>query len=122
MITIDETSPIPLFDQIYSQLDGQIRTGILPAGYRLPSVRQLAADLRIAPGTVMRAYAELESRGLIETRHGRAARVAQTQQIPQRVLQAVRSLNDAAQQDHIELPALLGVLKAYWKLENGDER
>jgi DNA-binding transcriptional regulator YhcF (GntR family) len=71
-ITVDTNSPIPPFEQMRSQLDDAIRSGLLKPGERLPTVRQLAGDLGLAPNTVARAYQALENRGLIETngRHG----------------------------------------------------
>lgn len=68
LITVDPTSPVPPFEQLRAQLFSQMQTGTLPAGSRLPTVRQLASDLGIAPGTVARAYKELEAAGAIETR------------------------------------------------------
>jgi len=65
MITIDETSPTPPFEQIRQQLTDEILSGNLTPGDKLASVRQLAGDLRLAPGTVARAYSELESDGLL---------------------------------------------------------
>ncbi|MFC6356165.1 GntR family transcriptional regulator [Luethyella okanaganae] len=114
MITIDESSPVPVFDQICHQLDGLIRTGLLPAEHKLPSVRQLAADLQIAPGTVLRAYAELDTKGLIETRRGRAARVKPHQQVPADVVAAARALADAAHANRIDLTSALGAVRALW--------
>jgi DNA-binding transcriptional regulator YhcF (GntR family) len=67
MIEVDSTDPTPPFEQIRRQLADQIRTGALASHSRLPSVRQLAGDLAIAPGTVARAYSELEAEGLVET-------------------------------------------------------
>jgi GntR family transcriptional regulator len=67
-LTIDPASAVPPFEQLRSQLLGQMQEGVLPAGSRLPTVRQLAADLGIAPGTVARAFKELEAAGAIETR------------------------------------------------------
>lgn len=67
MITIDEADPTPPFEQIRRQLTDQILSGNLAPGDRLASVRQLAGDLRLAPGTVARAYSELESDGLLLT-------------------------------------------------------
>lgn len=51
---------------------------MLPAGTKLPPVRQLAADLRVANGTVARAYQELEASGLVITRRAAGTRVATT--------------------------------------------
>lgn len=71
MISIDADSPVPPFEQVRTTLAQQMADRTLPVGTRLPTVRALAADLGIAVNTVARAYRELESAGLVETR-GRA--------------------------------------------------
>lgn len=68
MITIDPSSATPPFEQLRTQIIDAVATGTLPVGERLPTVRKLAADLELAPGTVARAYRELEAAGVIETR------------------------------------------------------
>ncbi len=68
MITIEPTSPVPLFEQVRAQLARQVADGVLTAGTRLPTVRRLADDLGLAVNTVARAYRELEAAGLVETR------------------------------------------------------
>lgn len=75
-VRVDTTSQVPPFEQIRAQLAALIRTGRLAEGERLPTVRQLAADLDLAPGTVARAYRELEAAELIRTRRGAGTRVA----------------------------------------------
>ncbi|MBU4464278.1 MAG: GntR family transcriptional regulator [Actinobacteria bacterium] len=68
MIVVDPTSPIPPFEQLRNQLIDAVSTGELAPGAKLPTVRRLADDLGLAPGTVARAYRELEASGFIETR------------------------------------------------------
>lgn len=75
-IRVDTTSPVPPYEQIRVQLADLIITGRLTEDERLPTVRQLAADLGLAPGTVARAYRELEAAELIRTRRGAGSRVA----------------------------------------------
>ncbi len=75
-VRVDTTSQVPPYEQIRTQLAALIRTGRLVAGERLPTVRQLAVDLALAPGTVARAYRELEAAELIRTRRGAGTRVA----------------------------------------------
>ncbi|MFC8294299.1 GntR family transcriptional regulator [Streptomyces sp. NPDC057242] len=75
-VRVDTTGPVPPYEQIRSQLAALIDGGVLPEGERLPTVRQLAADLGLAPGTVNRAYKELEAAGLVRTRRGAGTRVA----------------------------------------------
>ena len=67
-VTLDMLAATPPYEQVRTQLAGHIRTGALRPGERLPVVRALAADLGVAPGTVARAYRELEAGGLVTTR------------------------------------------------------
>jgi GntR family transcriptional regulator len=67
-ITVDVTSPTPPYEQIRSQIAAHVAGGLLATGDRLPTMRALAADLGVATGTVARAYAELESTGLVASR------------------------------------------------------
>ncbi|WUG04329.1 GntR family transcriptional regulator [Streptomyces sp. NBC_00467] len=75
-VRVDTTSQVPPYEQVRAQLAALIRTGRLTEGERLPTVRQLATDLGLAPGTVARAYRELEAAKLIRTRRGAGTRVA----------------------------------------------
>jgi DNA-binding transcriptional regulator YhcF (GntR family) len=75
-LRVDTTSPVPPYEQIRAQLAALISTGRLAEGERLPTVRQLAADLGLATGTVARAYRALEAASLIHTRRGAGTRVA----------------------------------------------
>ncbi len=74
-ITVDPDSGTPPYEQIRQHIDDLITTGSLATGHRLPTVRQLAGDLGLAPGTVARAYRELEQGGLVQTRRGAGTRV-----------------------------------------------
>src|SRR2546430_1769823 len=67
---LDLHSGVPVYRQIIDQVMGGIATGALTAGDQLPTVRQLAVDLSINPNTVIRAYRELEIRGVLETQQG----------------------------------------------------
>lgn len=67
---VDGRSPMPLYEQIAARLRAAIGNGVLSAGDPLPSVRQLAAELRINPATVVQAYRQLESEGFAEMRQG----------------------------------------------------
>lgn len=67
---IDARSPIPLYIQIADRLRIAVATGELPPGAALPSVRQLASQLRVNPATVVQAYRELEHAGAVESRQG----------------------------------------------------
>jgi DNA-binding transcriptional regulator YhcF (GntR family) len=65
-IHIDE-GPAP-YEQVRAQISEQARSGALPVGYKLPTVRGLAESLGLAPNTVAKAYRALEADGVIETR------------------------------------------------------
>jgi len=67
-IHINPKSDVPLYRQIITQVQSLIAAGKLRVGSRVPSVRDLAVDLRINPNTVARAYRELNRLGVIETR------------------------------------------------------
>ncbi len=67
---IDPRSPTPLYAQIAGRLKVAVSAGELRPGESLPSVRQLAARLRLNPATIAQAYRELESEGFVEMRQG----------------------------------------------------
>lgn len=67
---LDLRSGVPVYRQIIDQVTGGMAAGALAAGDQLPTVRQLAVDLEINPNTVIRAYRELEIRGVLETHQG----------------------------------------------------
>jgi DNA-binding transcriptional regulator YhcF (GntR family) len=69
-LTIDRAQATPVYQQIKGQIAYEIGTGVLRSGDRLPTIRQLAADLGVAPLTVMQAFEELQKEGLIEVRPG----------------------------------------------------
>lgn len=72
IIEVDPTSSVPPYEQIRSQITVLIEGEVLKSGTKLPPIRQLAGDLGVATNTVQRAYRELESDGLLESRgrHG----------------------------------------------------
>ena len=65
MFQIDIMSRTPVYEQIISQLENFVLTGILKAGDKVPSVRNLSATLSINPNTIQKAYSELDNRGII---------------------------------------------------------
>ena len=69
-LTLDLHSGVPVYRQIIDQVTGGIASGALAGGDQLPTVRQLAVDLSINPNTVIRAYRELEIRGVLDTLQG----------------------------------------------------
>ncbi|WP_422129628.1 GntR family transcriptional regulator [Streptomyces misionensis] len=73
-IRIDDSAPP--YEQVRAQISEQARAGVLPVGYRLPTVRGLAESLGLAVNTVAKAYRALEGDGVIETRGRRGTYVA----------------------------------------------
>ena len=69
-VDVDPADPTPIYAQLERGLRAAIATGRLRAGDQLPTVRQLAVDLRVNANTVARVYAELERAGVIETKRG----------------------------------------------------
>jgi DNA-binding transcriptional regulator YhcF (GntR family) len=67
-VRVDPSAAKPLFDQLRTQIIDGIRDGRLSPGTRLPTVRELAAQMNLAVNTVARAYRELETAGVLETR------------------------------------------------------
>lgn len=93
IISVDPAQPEPPYQQVRVQVLALLANGALTVGTRLPTIRQLAADLDLAAGTVARAYRELEGDGVIETRGRRgtfvrAANPTSTTNEPDRHLDA----------------------------------
>ncbi|MCX7543085.1 GntR family transcriptional regulator [Corynebacterium sp. P5848] len=76
-ISICVDDPTPVYEQVRREVIRLVTSGDLDEGARLPPVRQLARDLGIAPGTVARAYRELEAAGTVTTRRGAGTRIAE---------------------------------------------
>ncbi|MDU4936306.1 MAG: GntR family transcriptional regulator [Peptostreptococcaceae bacterium] len=75
-INISNSSSVPLYEQIQSQIKAQILNGQLKAGDGLPSIRSLAKELKVSIITIKRAYEELEKDGYLETVTGKGSFVA----------------------------------------------
>ncbi|MFG2331859.1 GntR family transcriptional regulator [Streptomyces sp. NPDC048604] len=67
-ISVDTDSSTAPYEQLRSGISEQARSGVLPVGYKLPTVRGLAEQLGLAANTVAKAYKALEADGVIETR------------------------------------------------------
>lgn len=105
----------PPTDQIRDQIRGLIASGQLAANDRLPSVRQLAKDLAVAPGTVAKAYRALEAERLLITRTGSGTRVSTTATTTRRpVLDAARTLADTSSRAGVDLDTTIQILRAVW--------
>lgn len=69
-LAVDPKDPTPIYAQLERAIRAAVATGRLSAGAQLPTVRQLAVDLRVNANTVARVYAELERAGVLDTRRG----------------------------------------------------
>jgi GntR family transcriptional regulator len=74
---ISQADPRPMYLQLMEQICQRVATADWPAGHELPSIRALAADVRVSVITVKRAYLELERQGVIVTRQGKGSFVAE---------------------------------------------
>jgi len=72
----DPHSGVPVFRQIIDQVQAGIAAGVLKCGDQIPTVRQVAVDLAINPNTVLRAYREMEIRGIVDTQQGTGTFIA----------------------------------------------
>lgn len=98
---IDPRSPTPLYAQIAARLKLAVAAGELRPGEALPSVRQLAARLRVNPATVVQAYRDLEGEGFVEMRQGAGTfvrEVAPDRRAAERASQAVLLVRHMLQQ------------------------
>ena len=75
---LDPSSGVPTYLQIVQQVEQALRLGILVAGDRLPKVKEVVAGLAINPNTVLKAYRELEYKGLVAGRPGQGTFVQAT--------------------------------------------
>ncbi len=94
---LDARSGVPVYRQIIDQVVGGIAAGTLSPGDQLPTVRQLAVDLAINPNTVIRAYRELELRGVLDTQQGTGTFIAR-QRTPRPSAERGRRLAQLAQE------------------------
>jgi len=106
-IYIHPGDDLPIYRQIVRQVTDAIAGGRLKAGERLPSHRELAGDLVIAPLTVKKAYDELERDGLINTQQGRGTFVSE--RLPERDPAQSRERLRTAAQRLLSQAALSGV-------------
>lgn len=73
---LNEHSGVPVYRQLIDQVQTAIASGTLREGDQLPTVRQVAVDLAINPNTVLRAYREMEIRGLLDSQQGTGTFIA----------------------------------------------
>lgn len=76
MIRLDLKRDTPIYEQIVEQVKYHVVKGNIKPGMAIPSVRKLALELNITPGTVAKAYQELERQGIVETIRGKGVYIA----------------------------------------------
>ncbi len=81
-LEVDLSSGVPVYEQIRAQITAYVASRQLAPGDRLPPIRTLASDLGLAPGTVARAFRELEAAGVVITRRRTGTVVADHAQVP----------------------------------------
>ncbi len=100
---------------ISEQFRGYIVSGRLGSGERLPTVRQAARDLGVAPGTVAKAYKMLERDGLIVTRGAAGTRVADAPSVlPAGLVADIRALVDQARRDGASEDDVVSAIRSVW--------
>src|SRR6185312_2991455 len=100
-ISISQTDARPMYLQILEQIRARVAAGDWPAGKELPSIRALAAALNVSVITIKRAYLDLESEGVIVTRHGKGSFVADVNGL-------AGELREAQLDEHLNEAAALG--------------
>jgi GntR family transcriptional regulator len=120
ILSVDPNRALPVYEQVREQIRRMIASGTLRPGTRLPTIRQLAADLGLAKGTIERAYELLEGDAVIE-RHGRngtfVAEVAPSSKREQTIglEQAAEALVIVARQLGADEDAALRALRTAWQ-------
>jgi GntR family transcriptional regulator len=79
---LDSQSGVPVYRQLIDQVQGGLASGTLTGGVQLPTVRQVAVELAINPNTVLRAYRELEIRGVLDSQQGTGTFIAERRAKP----------------------------------------
>jgi len=131
-IAVDPASNVPIYMQIVETVQRLVATGALKPGDQLPTVRQLAVDLRVNPNTIARAYLELDRKGVISTQQGRGTYVtaqpdaAALAQHREEELRAMVShfLLEALSQGY-RLPDVVNMVaqeSKHWQIMNNDEK
>lgn len=114
-IAVDPSSPAGPAEQVRSQLTALIQSGVLAANSRLPTVRQLAGDLRLAAGTVAKAYRELEAAGLVRTGRAAGTRVNAGKGTAEATLPELLEFARAARTAGLNLEQAQGLLAVGWE-------
>lgn len=125
-VVISSSATVPIYEQIKTQVRSAILSGSVPTGSTLPSLRQLAADLRVSVITVTRAYNDLVAEGLVRNEHGRGFVVRDIDPavaaggLEKRVEAALIELRVAARHARIDIDEVHRRLDEAWRTETDD--
>ncbi len=115
MLGIRVTSKTNSAAEIRDAISNQIRNGTLLDGEKLPSIRALAAEIGAAPGTVARAYTQLEEAGLVESRPRLGTRVVNPAFAGAELASAARDFARAARGAGLEKAEALEMVSRFWE-------
>ncbi|HSP60377.1 MAG TPA: GntR family transcriptional regulator [Ornithinimicrobium sp.] len=115
-LSVDPGSTTPVFRQICDQVVGSVREGRLAPGTRLPTVRQLAADLGVATNTVAKAYRQLEAEGHVQTRgrHGTFLLTPPGSRVGEQTRASAAAFVREARRGGLGLEEAIGLLRTQW--------
>lgn len=125
-IVLSNSASLPIYEQIKEQVKAQILSGELQEGEMLPSLRRLAADLKISVLTTTRAYNELEAEGYITSRPGKGFFVMSSsssllrEQLLKNVEAQLQGAIDAAAKTGMSGEELVALLKLLMEVEDDD--
>lgn len=123
-IIVSTDSSTPIYEQIKKQVRASILSGDIPTGQSLPSLRQLAADLRVSIITITRAYNDLVAEGLVKNEHGRGFVVleiddaAAAEALRSRVDDLLRELHVAARHARLSASDIHHRLDEIWRIHD----
>jgi GntR family transcriptional regulator len=122
LISVDSNDPRPIYVQIIDEVRRALVLGTLSADEPLPSVRQLAGELRVNPNTVSQAYRELERQGVVAVRRGQgtyvveaSANASQRRTLARDV--AMRAIRDA-HRSGLDADELIAAIRAATSVQN----
>jgi GntR family transcriptional regulator len=98
ILRVDPDSAVPVYEQLRVQITNMAATGTLAPGAQLPTIRQLAADLGLAKGTVSKAYDELLRAGIAKSEGRHGTRIAEHPGLDVSRREALAQLHSAAEQ------------------------
>ena len=119
-ITVDPDSSVPIYIQIEDSIHSLIAAGQLQPGEQLPTIRELAADIRVNLNTVARAYFELDREGVISTQRGRGTFVSgkpDEEQLAKKRQKLLHSIIDSALEEAHRLGYTAGEIKTAFEEE-----